>query len=156
MVTPNRFEAAQLSQMDDVLDVSDMEQAARALFDRYHCSTLITGGGLGDELIDVYAGMDGISHFRATARKKSGNIIGVGCTFAAALTALLARGESLRECILAGKDYVAEQITTTPVMNAHPEPHAPICHCMVTDHLAHADGFGVGCDTGRFQIAPSE
>ena len=143
LITPNRFESAQLTGMEEVLGEEDMVTAARTLFTTYGCPTVVTGGGLGDTSLDVFAGMDGVSHFTsAHINGVGGKVIGAGCTYAAAIAAQLARGESMRESILAAKSYVRALISATAPLCADGKAH-PICHFMAVDNLAQADGVGI-------------
>ena len=147
LATPNHFEAAQISGLEEVLTCEDLETAARWIFANCGCPTVVTGGNMGDESLDVYAGMDGVSHFTAPIVKRPGKIIGGGCTYAAAITAQLARGEGLRESLWAAKSYVAALIEAAPP--APPEGYSPLCHVHPVDSLAQGDGIGVS--TRAFQ-----
>jgi len=143
VITPNRFEAAQLTGTDEVLVREDMEIAAQKLFDTYGCPTVVTGGGLGEDSLDVFAGMDGISHFTLpVVAKHDHRVIGAGCTFAAAIAAQMARDEPLREAILAAKSYARELLA-----NAHrvggDHSVRPVCHFLAVNSLAQGDGVGI-------------
>ena len=113
VATPNRFEASLLAGMEEVLDKSDMEQAAKIILKRFGCPTLVTGGGLAGQSLDVLVGLDGLRHFSfpTVSRPK---IHGTGATFSAAVTAGLSKGDSLREAILAAKLYVSAAISAAP------------------------------------------
>jgi hydroxymethylpyrimidine/phosphomethylpyrimidine kinase len=111
--TPNRFEAAMLAGMDECLDVEDMQNAAQAIFRKFGCPTVVTGGGLSGRTLDVFAGMDGISHFEAATASRA-KVHGAGSTHSAAITACIARGESLREAITHAKLYVSAAIAAAP------------------------------------------
>lgn len=143
IVTPNRFEAAQLAGMEEVLVREDMEEAAQRLFDSYGCPTVITGGGLQDEVLDVFCGMDGVSHFSAPMVTGGGRPFGAGCTYAAAITAELARGEGLREAILVAKSYVGQLIAAAAQMQPESDAPRPLWHCLAVSNLAQGDGIGV-------------
>ncbi|MHC5068099.1 MAG: bifunctional hydroxymethylpyrimidine kinase/phosphomethylpyrimidine kinase, partial [Planctomycetota bacterium] len=67
ILTPNRFEAALLADMEEVLGRDDMEEAARRLFTRFGCPVVVTGGGIGADSLDVSCAIDGISHFTLAA-----------------------------------------------------------------------------------------
>lgn len=149
IITPNRYEAAQLAGMEEVLATEDMEAAASKLFKTYGCPCVVTGGGLQYESLDVYCGMDGVSHFSAPAVSTSGRVLGAGCTYAAALTAQLARGAPIREAIQATKSYVGALIQAAPEMALQADQGVPLVHCLAVQHLAEADG--VGISTGAFR-----
>jgi len=156
VLTPNRIEAAQLAGMDECLVREDMEAAAKRLFDSYGCPTVITGGGLEGDRLDVFCGMDGLSHFSSPAMADdNGRVIGAGCTYAAALTAELARGEALREAIAGAKSYVRELIAASPPMAGKEDAFRPICHCLAVDSLAQADGVGISA-SGQYRAMGSD
>lgn len=113
VATPNRFEAATLAGMDECLDVADMQTAAVMLLKRHGCPVLVTGGGAGGRHIDLLAALDGVSHYEAPTIKR-GKIAGTGCAHSAAITAGLAKGDSLREAILDAKGYVSGAIGAAP------------------------------------------
>lgn len=147
LATPNRFEAALLAEMDEVLTTEGLEEAAKRINESCGCPVIVTGGGLGDEIIDVYHGLDGQSHFAGDSVKRDDKVVGVGCTYAAAITAQLARGEGLRESIWAAKDYVGAMIRSAPY--AKPGSHTPICHCTAVENLAEGEGIGVSTRSYR-------
>ena len=113
VATPNRFEAALLAGLEEVLARADMEQAAKSILKRFGCPTLVTGGGLQGQSLDVLAALDGLRHFSfpTVVREK---IHGTGATFSAAIAAALSKGDSLREAILAAKLYVSAAISAAP------------------------------------------
>lgn len=150
VITPNRFEAAQLTNMDEVLVREDMESAAQKLFQTYGCPTVVTGGGLGDDSLDVFCGFDGISHFTLPVVKNNYRVVGVGCTYAAAITAQLARAESLRESIQAGKSYARELMANAHRVNSGDgNDIRPACHFLAVNSLAQGDGVGISA-SGEF------
>lgn len=113
LATPNRHEAALLTGMEEVLARSDMEHAAKEMLRRYGCPTLVTGGGLQGNSLDVLGGLDGLRHFSFPTVQRA-KIHGTGATFSAAIAAGLSKGDSLREAILAAKLYVSAAISAAP------------------------------------------
>lgn len=113
LATPNRFEAATLAGMEECLDVADMQRAAIQLLKRHGCPILVTGGGFDGRHVDLLAALDGASHYESPTIKR-GKIIGTGCAHSAAITALLAKGDSLREAILDAKGFVTGAIQAAP------------------------------------------
>ena len=105
--------------------------------------------------LDAFAGMDGVRRFTAPAVPEvSGRVVGAGCTYAAAITAQLARGESMRESIQAAKSYVLELIRATAPLCTDQRSH-PLCHFMAVDSLAQADGVGISATSSdRHEIPP--
>jgi len=113
VVTPNRFEAALFAGMEECLTREDMEQAATTLRDRHGCAVLVTGGSAGSEALDVLAAIDGLRHFSTPAHPRP-KVHGQGSCHAAAIAAGLARGDGLREAIVAAKLYIAAAIASAP------------------------------------------
>jgi hydroxymethylpyrimidine/phosphomethylpyrimidine kinase len=108
VVTPNLPEAAVLAGMP-VASRLDMEEAARrihALGPRY---VLVKGGHLKDDALDLLWNGRGFTVF-STPRVDSANTHGTGCTFSAAITAGLARGQALGDAIREAKAYVTKAI----------------------------------------------
>ncbi len=116
VITPNRFEAALLTQVEECLSVEDMQEAARSLHRRHGCSTLVTGGILDGRSLDVLAGIDGINRYDAEWCPR-GKVHGVGSAHSAAIAAGLARGDSLREAVLHAKLYISSAITAAPCLD---------------------------------------
>jgi hydroxymethylpyrimidine/phosphomethylpyrimidine kinase len=108
VVTPNLPEAEALAGMR-VEKRSDMEEAARrihALGPRY---VLVKGGHLKGEALDLLWNGRELTAFSAP-RVESPNTHGTGCTFSAAITAELARGQALGDAVRAAKAYVTQAI----------------------------------------------
>jgi hydroxymethylpyrimidine/phosphomethylpyrimidine kinase len=91
VVTPNIHEAAVLSDLP-IRDRTDMERAAVRLTECGAGNVIITGGHLEKTALDVV--YDGKFHY-LRGRKIAGEFHGTGCTFSAAVTALLADGYGL-------------------------------------------------------------
>jgi len=132
IATPNRFEAALLTGLDECVGQEDMEAAAKKLFDEHGCPALITGGSVLPRGTDVFWGVDGVSHFPGGELERP-HIYGTTSSLAAAITAELARGESLREGIAVAKGYVTSLIETAPENPAFGNPgYGPLCHCLTS------------------------
>jgi hydroxymethylpyrimidine kinase/phosphomethylpyrimidine kinase len=115
VTTPNRFEAALLSGMEECLSIEDMQQAASTIFKRFGCPVVVTGGGLTDRTVDVLCGLDGVSHIEAPTHKRA-KVHGAGCAHSAVIAACLARGQSLRDAIYHAKHYVSAAISNAPAL----------------------------------------
>jgi hydroxymethylpyrimidine kinase/phosphomethylpyrimidine kinase len=104
-VTPNKAEAEVLTGVS-IETISDMENAARAIYDFGPAYVLVKGGHMGgSEATDVL--FDGIECYPFTSpRVDTKNTHGTGCTFASAITAYLARGFDLSEAIPKAKFYL--------------------------------------------------
>jgi hydroxymethylpyrimidine/phosphomethylpyrimidine kinase len=115
VVVPNRFEAALLANMEEVVGHEDMEEAARVLLHLYGAPVLVTGGGLADGSTDVLVSLDGLNHFNG-ATLGEGKVPGSGATHSSAITAGLAKGESLREAVMGAKLFTTAAIAAAPAL----------------------------------------
>lgn len=112
VVTPNVFEARTLAGMDELATVDDLVEAAR----RIHAlsgAAVVAKGGVelpGPDAVDVLVDADG--ELSVFSRPKVGEerVSGAGCTFAAAVTAELAKGASVRDAVAVAKDVVTAGI----------------------------------------------
>ena len=110
LLTPNLFEAAQLSNQS-VKTTDDMERVAVFLINQGLKSVLIKGGHLeGNTLINFYLDQKGTSKRLKSTRIESNNLHGTGCTFSAAIAAYLAQGFSLLKAIKKASFFVHEAI----------------------------------------------
>ena len=110
LVTPNLEEASRLIG-SPVHTVAEMKTAARKLFDKFGCAVLIKGGHLQDsnEAVDVC--WDGGQEACFSASFVRGlKTHGTGCKFSAAITAFLARGQSLIGAIENAKKYLSGEL----------------------------------------------
>ena len=109
IVTPNAPEAGVLTGID-VLDLDSAREAAAALIKMGAGAAVVKGGHFdGGPATDVF--YDG-QEFRTftTRRIVTENTHGTGCTFASAIAAGVAKGESLREAVSNAKVYVTGAI----------------------------------------------
>ncbi|MCO6337787.1 bifunctional hydroxymethylpyrimidine kinase/phosphomethylpyrimidine kinase [Staphylococcus epidermidis] len=118
VVTPNLFEAGQLSVLGKLTSIEDMKKAAQVIYDKGTPHVIIKGGKAldQDKSYDLY--YDGQQFYQLTTDmfQQSYNH-GAGCTFAAATTAYLANGKSPKEAIIAAKAFVASAIKNGWKMN---------------------------------------
>ncbi|MGC7615577.1 bifunctional hydroxymethylpyrimidine kinase/phosphomethylpyrimidine kinase [Staphylococcus epidermidis] len=118
VVTPNLFEAGQLSGLGKLTSIDDMKKAAQVIYDKGTPHVIIKGGKAldQDKSYDLY--YDGQQFYQLTTDmfQQSYNH-GAGCTFAAATTAYLANGKSPKEAIIAAKAFVASAIKNGWKMN---------------------------------------
>ena len=123
VVTPNLFEAGQLSGLGKLTSIADMKQAAKIIHDQGAQHVIIKGGKAldQDKSYDLY--FDGANYYQLTTDmfQQSYNH-GAGCTFAAATTAYLANGKSPKEAVIAAKGFVASAIKNGWKMNAFVGP----------------------------------
>lgn len=118
VVTPNLFEAGQLSGLGKLTSIEDMKKSAQVIYDKGTPHVIIKGGKAldQDKSYDLY--YDGQQFYQLTTDmfQQSYNH-GAGCTFAAATTAYLANGKSPKEAIIAAKAFVASAIKNGWKMN---------------------------------------
>jgi hydroxymethylpyrimidine/phosphomethylpyrimidine kinase len=116
LVTPNAAEAAALTGFE-VRDVSDARRAARELVRMGARAALVKGGHLEleDEAVDVLSAEGEVMELRAPRiRTRAGH--GTGCTYAAAIAALLARGADLRAATRGAKAWLTEALAHAPAL----------------------------------------
>jgi hydroxymethylpyrimidine/phosphomethylpyrimidine kinase len=125
LVTPNLHEAAILVG-ETIEDEDAMARAAETLVNEMGAkAVLIKGGHLAsaDRVVDIL--YDGnVRAFRGQ-RLDTRNTHGTGCTLSAAITAQLAKGESLHAAVRRAIDYVHNAIATAPGLGSG---HGPLNH----------------------------
>ncbi|HYU54385.1 MAG TPA: bifunctional hydroxymethylpyrimidine kinase/phosphomethylpyrimidine kinase [Gemmatimonadaceae bacterium] len=125
LVTPNLDEAAILTG-EEIVDEDSMSRAAEILVkDMGARAALIKGGHLdsGERVVDILYDGD-VRAFRGR-RLDSTSTHGTGCTLSAAITAHLAKGESLHAAVRRSIDYVHNAISSAPGLGAG---HGPLNH----------------------------
>ena len=107
LVTPNLDEASVLAKLP-VRDPEDMREAARQIYAKFGCAVLLKGGHLKvSEAIDLF--YDGKEELLLSApRAKRVSPPGTGCTYSSAITAYLAKGESLASAVVSAKQYITK------------------------------------------------
>ncbi len=113
LLTPNLDEAAALAGFP-VADRNDMDRAAEKLMSLGATFVLVKGGHLKGDPGDVLYLGGGVSHEFITPRIKTRHTHGSGCTFAAAITAELAKRTPLPEAVQRAKVFITEAIRTAP------------------------------------------
>ena len=112
VVTPNLQEAEALAEMP-VVDVRDMEVAARRIAEFGPAAVLVKGGHLADKAVDVLYWRGAVQHF--VARKiATVHTHGTGCTYSAAIAAELAKGRPLPAAVETAKRFITAAIRTSP------------------------------------------
>ncbi|MDQ0428257.1 pyridoxine kinase [Planomicrobium stackebrandtii] len=111
VVTPNLVEAGQLSGQGTLQTVEDMQAAAEKIHAHGAEFVVIKGGKQlkHEKAADLL--FDGKTHYLLTSEKTDTTYNhGAGCTFAAAITANLANGQSVKDAVLNAKVFVATAI----------------------------------------------
>ncbi len=113
LITPNIPEAACLAG-HDINTPHDQEEVAKLLITTSASNVLVKGGYLQEEEIsDILATESGLKHYKKQ-RIDTPHTHGAGCTLAASIAALLARGKSLTEAVSKAEKYVYKAIQTAP------------------------------------------
>ena len=116
LITPNAHEAAALSGRE-VRDLAGARDAARAIADLGAAAVLVKGGHIEGPPIDVlWAGGELIE--LPAERVATRHTHGTGCTYSAAITARLARGEPLLEAVRGAKAWLTEALRRAPGLGA--------------------------------------
>lgn len=113
LVTPNLPEAARLARMDSIDDLQQARDAAKRIRDFGSKSVLIKGGHFTDSASDLLFTNDQFFEF-PSERIQTPHTHGTGCTYSAAITALLACGHPLEEAVGIAKVYITEAIRSNP------------------------------------------
>jgi hydroxymethylpyrimidine/phosphomethylpyrimidine kinase len=109
LITPNLDEAGRLVGRQ-INDRNAMNEAGRALADRYGTAVLLKGGHLsGDDALDLLFDGQDVTEFHAPF-VRGVSTHGTGCTYSAAITAGLAAGLALEPAIENAKKFVTESI----------------------------------------------
>jgi len=113
LVTPNLPEAGELTGLD-VTGLEEMREAARRISGFGPGSVLVKGGHLAEgDAVDLLFHDGRFEEFRAP-RTATRHTHGTGCTYSAAITALLANGESVPAAVRQAKQFIAEAVRTAP------------------------------------------
>jgi hydroxymethylpyrimidine/phosphomethylpyrimidine kinase len=112
LITPNLHEAGALAGME-IRDEPAMREAARRIRQMGVKAVLVKGGHLCGAANDVLLDGDDWYEFPAP-RIDTVHTHGTGCTFSAAITALLAGGAPLPSAVARAKTYIWEAIRSNP------------------------------------------
>ena len=105
IITPNIPEAEVLSDMK-ISTTSDMEQAAKIIFDTFGCAVLLKGGHNINDANDYLYTKDEQIWFHSK-RINNPNTHGTGCTLSSAIASNLAKGHSLKKSVENAKEYIS-------------------------------------------------
>jgi pyridoxine kinase len=117
VVTPNNFEALTLSGLESLDTVDDLAEAGRRILAQGPKAVVVKGGidFPGPDAVDVLvqASPDGgeptVEVF-SSPKIGEERVSGAGCTFAAAITAELAKGSTVSDAVSTAKDLVTRGI----------------------------------------------
>lgn len=108
VVTPNLSEAEALTGIQ-ILNRQEMEEAARHIYEEWHCNVLCKGGHL-TETADDLLFERGQAYWIRGKRIENSNTHGTGCTLSSAIASGLALGMGLREAVEQAKAYLTGAI----------------------------------------------
>ena len=105
VITPNVLEAEVLCNQK-IASESDMEQAAKRIFEEFGCAVLLKGGHDLNDANDLLWSQKGPQWFYGKKIDNT-NTHGTGCTLSSAIAANLARGKDLAESVKLSKEYIS-------------------------------------------------
>lgn len=109
VITPNMPEAARLLDSDELKAVHDLKMAAKELYDLGPDYVLVKGGRLEGPATDVL--YDGAQFYiLESPRIDTIHTNGAGCTYSAAITAELAKGQSVPDAVEKAKKFITAAI----------------------------------------------
>ena len=119
LVTPNVDEAEHLLDRK-ITEPEDLRAAAREFHEEYGCAALLKGGHLQNLKVAVDILFDGENEWMLAAPYQRGvSTHGTGCTYAAAIAACCALGESLPRAVERAKEYISNAIARSTKTNGH-------------------------------------
>ena len=108
VITPNIPEAEVLTGKK-ITSAGDMENAARDIYEKYGCETLIKGGHSLNDANDFLYTADGGKWFMGK-RINNPNTHGTGCTLSSAIASNLALGRDVPEAVELAKKYLSKAL----------------------------------------------
>lgn len=125
LLTPNLDEAEVLTGLK-VRDVDAMVRAGEALLSMGARNVLVKGGHLlGSTAVDILLSHRSPARLFRAKRIDTPHTHGSGCTYSAAITALLAQGRALEDAVGEAKKFVTRAIRTAPQLGGG---HGPLNH----------------------------
>jgi len=127
VVTPNRYEAEALCGLP-ITDLETMRQAAQALHALGPRYVVVKGGHVeGEPSVDILYNGESFTDYSAP-RIPTQHTHGIGCTFASAIAAGLAKGQPVPDAVSAAKEYLTEALRHAIEIGAgHGPPHHFAC-----------------------------
>jgi pyridoxine kinase len=127
VVTPNLFEAGQLSGIKEISTVEQMKKAAKIISEKGAANVFVKGGSKlpnATEAVDIL--YDG-NNFELIKKPliKTNWTHGAGCTVSAAIAAGLARGLSVRDAVVLGKEFITQALAGSFSLNQWVGPGNP-------------------------------
>lgn len=123
VVTPNLFEAGQLSGIGAIKTIDEMKEAAKKIRELGAQFVLVKGGSKlnHDKAVDVL--YDGQTFELLESELIQTTFThGAGCTYSAAITAQLAKGNDVKSAIYTAKEFITEAIRHSFPLNQYVGP----------------------------------
>lgn len=123
VVTPNLFEAGQLSGLGAIKTIDEMKEAAKKIHELGAQFVLVKGGSKlnHDKAVDVL--YDGQTFELLESELIQTTFThGAGCTYSAAITAQLAKGNDVKSAIYTAKEFITEAIRHSFPLNQYVGP----------------------------------
>jgi pyridoxine kinase len=127
VVTPNLFEAGQLSGIKEISSVEQMKEAAKIIAGKGAANVLIKGGSKlpnAAEAVDLLYDGKNFELIKAPLIKTSW-VHGAGCTVSAAIAAGLARGLSVYDAVILAKKFISQSLKGSFALNKWVGPGNP-------------------------------
>ena len=117
VITPNLLELAALTNKsaENIKTKSDMEGAAKMIYDKYGCAVLAKGGHFQSNSLDLLCNKDGFKWFYGV-RIETDNTHGTGCTLSSAIASNLAKEMPLDEAVQKAKEYLTGALASGLVL----------------------------------------
>lgn len=128
LITPNLPEAAVILQRAEAQNIEEMQQQAEALLSYGAKAVLLKGGhGKGGVCTDLLVGIDGLDLQLNATRIDTQNTHGTGCTYSAAIAAMLAKGFDLPTSVRDAHAYLQQAILASDQLKIG-SGHGPVHH----------------------------
>ena len=127
ILTPNVPEAAILTGMDSATSESELTTQANQLSKLGAKAVLMKGGHMLGEVCEDILLVDGNVHRFTHPRVQTNNTHGTGCTLSSAITACLAKGDSLVDAVQQASDYLHQAILAADSLSVG-HGHGPVHH----------------------------
>jgi len=127
VVTPNLFEAGQLSGIKEISSIEQMREAAKIIAEKGAANVFVKGGSkLPDatEAVDLLYDGKNFELIKAPLIKTNW-VHGAGCTVSAAIAAGLARGLSVYDAVVLAKKFISQSLNGSFALNKWVGPGNP-------------------------------
>ncbi|WP_210610767.1 pyridoxine/pyridoxal/pyridoxamine kinase [Priestia flexa] len=123
IVTPNLFEAGQLSGIGSIKTIEEMKKAAKEIHSLGAQFVLVKGGSKlnHDKAVDVLYDGETFELLESELIQTTFTH-GAGCTYSAAITAELAKGNDVKSAVYTAKEFITEAIRDSFPLNQYVGP----------------------------------